>query len=173
MSSRFSSGDSSARINVAVFAAGFLTFVNMWCTQAILPVLAASFNVSQARTGLSVTAPLLATAMMAPVVGAISDRFGRKRFICGAAMLLPIPALLAAQAAGFEAFVAYRFLQGLMLPFIFTVTIGYIGEETAGPVTARLAGTYTSGAIFGGFSGRLISGAVTSGLGWRASFLVI
>jgi predicted MFS family arabinose efflux permease len=156
-----------------VLAAGFVTFVNMWCTQAILPVLAAAFHVPQARTGLTVTAPLLATACMAPVIGAISDRFGRKNFICGAAFLLLIPAILAARAPNLDAFILCRFAQGLMLPFIFTITIAYIGEETSGASTARLAGSYTSGAIFGGFSGRLISGVVTAGYGWRLSFVVI
>ncbi len=69
--------------------------------------------------------------------------------------------------------VLYRFTQGLMLPFIFAITIAYIGEETSGAATARLAGTYTSGAIFGGFSGRLITGLVTSMAGWRPAFLAI
>jgi len=177
MSSRSTSAIFSPKaglaLNIAVCAAGFVTFVNMWCTQAILPVLAAAFHVAQARTGLTVTAPLIATASMAPVIGAISDRFGRKKFICAAAFLLAIPAVLAAQAQSLEALVACRFLQGLMLPFIFTITIAYIGEETAGPVTVRLAGTYTSGAIFGGFSGRLITGVMTSAFGWRPAFFTI
>ncbi len=69
------------RLNIAAFAGGFATFINMWCTQALLPVLAAAFHVSEARTGLTVTAPLVATAVAAPVVGLISDRFGRKKFI--------------------------------------------------------------------------------------------
>jgi predicted MFS family arabinose efflux permease len=172
MSSR-SSSDDSKRLNIAVLAAGFLTFLNMWCTQAILPVLAGAFHVTQAQTGFSVTAPLIATSCMAPVIGAISDRFGRKNFICGAAFLLIIPTLLAAQARSFDAFVLYRFIQGLLLPFIFTVTIAYIGDESSGGQTARLAGTYGSGAIFGGFSGRLITGIVTSGYGWRPAFCVI
>jgi YNFM family putative membrane transporter len=172
MSSRFSSGGSS-HINLAVFAAGFATFVNMWCTQAILPVLAAAFHIAQAQTGLTVTAPLLATAGVAPVVGAISDRFGRKRFIVAAAFLLVIPTLAAAAAPTFGALVLARFAQGLTLPFIFTVTIAYIGDETAGGATARLAGTYTSGAIMGGFSGRLISGVITAGYGWRPAFCAI
>jgi predicted MFS family arabinose efflux permease len=154
-------------------AAGFVTFVNMWCTQAILPILATSFHITPARTGLSVTAPLLATACVAPVVGAISDRFGRKRFICGAAFLLLIPALIAARAQNFDVFVLCRFTQGLLLPFIFTVTIAYIGDETSGAVTARLAGSYTSGAIFGGFSGRMISGVMTQAFGWRPAFVTI
>jgi YNFM family putative membrane transporter len=169
MSSRFSSGGSS-HINLAVFAA---PFVNLWGTQAILPVLAAAFHIAQAQTGLTVTAPLLATAGVAPVVGAISDRFGRKRFIVAAAFLLVIPTLAAAAAPTFGALVLARFAQGLTLPFIFTVTIAYIGDETAGGATARLAGTYTSGAIMGGFSGRLISGVITAGYGWRPAFCAI
>jgi YNFM family putative membrane transporter len=160
-------------VDLAVFAAGFLTFVNLWCTQAVLPVLAAAFHVSQAQTGLSVTAPLIATACMAPVSGAISDRFGRKVFIICAAVLVLIPTLGAARATSFDMFVLSRFVQGLLLPFIFTVTIAYIGDETSGPTAARLAGSYTSGAIFGGFSGRLITGVVTSQFGWRPAFLVI
>ncbi len=173
MSSRSLGEDSSRRLNIAVFAAGFLTFVNMWCTQAILPVLAATFHIAQARTGLCVTAPLVATAMMAPAIGAISDRFGRKIFITSAALLLVIPGMLAAASSSFNEFVLCRFIQGLMLPFIFTITIAYIGDEAVGAAAARLAGTYTSGAIFGGFSGRLIAGVLTSWIGWRPGFVVI
>jgi predicted MFS family arabinose efflux permease len=161
------------RLNIAVFAAGFVTFVNMWCTQAILPQLAAAFRVSQAQTGLTVTAPLIATAMMAPLIGMISDRFGRRRLILGAAFLLILPTAFAASAASFPDLVIGRFAQGLMLPFIFTVTVAYIGDESTGGATAKLAGTYTSGAIFGGFSGRLISGLATQGFGWRAGLALI
>jgi predicted MFS family arabinose efflux permease len=160
-------------MNVAVMAAGIATFINMYCTQAILPVLAAAFHVAQAKTGLSVTAPLLATAMVAPIVGAISDRFGRKKLILGAAILLVIPTALAAEAHSFGMFVLWRFVQGLMLPFIFTVTIGYIGDETEGPMTARLAGIYMAGTITGGFSGRLITGLATQVFGWRGAMLCV
>jgi predicted MFS family arabinose efflux permease len=160
-------------LNLAVFAAGFATFINMWCTQSILPQIAAAFHVTQARTGLIVTAPLIATALMAPLIGAISDRFGRKNLIAAAAILLVIPTGLVADAQNFNTMVALRFVQGLMLPFIFTITIAYIGDETSGATTAKLAGTYTSGAIFGGFSGRLISGLVTAAANWRAALLAV
>ncbi len=160
-------------MNLAVVAAGFATFINMYCTQSILPVLATAFHVSQAQTGLSVTAPLLATAMVAPIVGAISDRFGRKRLILGAAILLVIPTFLAATASDFTMFVLWRFVQGLMLPFIFTVTIAYIGDETEGGMTARLAGIYMAGTITGGFSGRMITGVATQFLGWRGALMSV
>jgi MFS family permease len=166
-------GSTPFALNLAVFAAGFATFINMWCTQSILPQIAAAFHVPQARTGLIVTAPLIATALMAPLIGAISDRFGRKNLVLGAASLLVIPTALVADAQNFDTMIVLRFIQGLMLPFIFTVTIAYIGDETSGPATAKLAGTYTSGAIFGGFSGRLISGLVTAAANWRVALLAV
>jgi predicted MFS family arabinose efflux permease len=168
-----SAGTKTTALNIAVFAAGFATFINMWCTQSILPQIAGALRVSQASTGLIVTAPLVATAMMAPVIGAISDRFGRKNLVLGAALLLVVPTALVADAQNFHTMVLLRFIQGLMLPFIFTITIAYIGDETAGAATAKLAGTYTSGAIFGGFSGRLVSGLVTAADNWRAALLVV
>ncbi len=161
------------KVNLAVFAAGIATYVNMYCTQSILPELARAFHVSQAATGLTVTAPLLATALVAPIIGAVSDRFGRKSLILGAALLLVIPTALAATSGGFNSLVLWRFIQGLMLPFIFTVTIAYIGDETAGTASSKLAATYLSGAIFGGFSGRLITGLATAALGWRLALGVV
>ncbi len=175
MSSLSSNAGSSAgpRLTAAIIAAGFICFLNMWCTQAILPVLAAALHVSEGATGYTVTAPLLATAAMAPVAGILSDRFGRKRFIRGAALLLVIPTLLAACAPNLIFLVFCRFAQGLILPFIFTVTIAYIGEELDHAPALRLAGLYTSGSIMGGFSGRLLTGLITSWLDWRAAFIMI
>ncbi|HQU01928.1 MAG TPA: MFS transporter [Acetobacteraceae bacterium] len=104
--------------NLAVFAAGVVTFLNLYCTQAILTVLASQFHTSPLRTGLTVTTPLLAVAMIAPLIGAISDRFGRRRLIVSAAMLLILPTLLAATAQTLGQMILWRFLQGLLLPFI-------------------------------------------------------
>jgi len=156
-----------------VAAAGFGAFVNMWCTQPILSVLAVSLHASLAAINNTVTAPLFATALIAPFSGALSDRFGRKIFISGAAFLLIIPTLLAATAGNVTILTDCRFIQGLLLPFIFTVTIAYIAGELPGPAATRLAGTYMSGTILGGFSGRIVSGFVTEFFGWRAAFFAV
>lgn len=158
---------------LALVVAGFVTFVNMWCTQAILPVLAKGLHVSPALTGYTVTAPLVATAAMAPLIGMVSDRFGRRVFIRGAALLLVIPTVLAAFSTSLGMLIACRFAQGLLLPFIFTITIAYISDEMS-PINAmKMVGIYTSGTISGGFSGRVIVGFVTSLANWRVGFLVI
>lgn len=180
MSPQTLSGVSDAKLSIipkttalALVVAGFMTFLNMWCTQAILPVLAKGLHVSEAATGYTVTAPLIATAVMAPLVGMISDRFGRRLFIRGAALLLVVPTCLAAFVPNLSLLILCRFAQGLLLPFIFTVTIAYISDEMSPATAMRMVGIYTSGTISGGFSGRLIVGVVTSAWSWRAGFLVV
>lgn len=161
------------RVAIGAAAAGFGAFINMWCTQPILPVLADSLHAGLAATNNTVTAPLIATAMIAPFSGALSDRFGRKIFICGAAFLLVFPTLLCAMASGLPMLTACRFAQGLLLPFIFTITIAYMADEFSPAAATRLAGIYLSGTISGGFAGRLVSGFVTEFFGWRASFAAV
>jgi predicted MFS family arabinose efflux permease len=110
---------------------------------------------------------------MAPFVGSISDLLGRKRLIVAACSVLVIPTLLIATAASLEAMIAWRFVQGLMLPFIFTVTVAYIGDECPGPDGIRAAGVYAIGTILGGFLGRFVAGIAADDAGWRFAFVVM
>lgn len=163
--------ETGRRIGVA--AAGVTTFLNMYATQAILPELARGFSADLAATGLTVTAPLLAVAIVAPFVGSVSDRLGRKRLIVTAGVLLVLPTLAAAAAPSLAFLVFCRFVQGLLLPFVFTVTVAYIGDEVSGRAAIRLSGTYVSGTIFGGFLGRLTAGLMTAWAGWRVAFVLL
>ncbi len=157
----------------AVAIAGLSTFLNLYPPQAILPALAESFGVPSARTGITITATLLAVALVAPFVGSISDRLGRKRLIVGACFALALPTLLIPLAGSLEAMIALRFVQGLLLPFIFTVTVGYIGDEALGPESIRVASAYALGTIFGGFGGRFVAGVAAEFGGWRSGFVVL
>ena len=149
------------------------TFLNLYSTQAILPDLAGDFGASLPQAGLTLTATLLAVALMAPFAGAVSDALGRRRLILGASVALVAPTLLAAAAPGLDTLVLCRFLQGLLLPFIFAVTVAYIADECLGAEAVQVTGTYAMGTIFGDFLGRFMAGWTTQYLGWRASFLVL
>ncbi len=148
-------------------------FLALYWVQALLPTLAEDFHAPPASTGLTVTATLLAVSLVAPFVGSISDMLGRKRLIVGALWALVVPSLLAAAAPSLQALVLWRFVQGLLLPFIFTVSIAYIGDEAPGADGIRLAGTYSVGTIFGGFASRFVSGYTTALFGWRAAFVLL
>lgn len=149
------------------------TFINLYATQALLPTLARDFDTSLAHTGLTVTASLVAVAAVAPFVGGISDAWGRRRLILGAALLLVAPTLLAAFAPTLGMLILWRFVQGLLLPFIFAVTVAYIAEECPGPDAVRVTSAYAIGTIIGGFSGRFIAGWTAEYFDWRAAFYVL
>ena len=161
------------RRGVAVAIAGFCTFINLYTTQPLLAEFATEFGVPPRTAALTVTAPLLAVACVAPLVGSVSDALGRRRLIVGACAALVVPTLLAATARSFSGLLLWRFLQGLALPFIFAVTVAYIGEECPGAAGIRTTGHYAIGTILGGFSGRFLAGIVTQFAGWRAAFVLL
>jgi YNFM family putative membrane transporter len=77
----------------------------------------------------------------------------------------------AAFAADVEALIAWRFLQGLLLPAIFAVTVAYIGDEWPPAEVAGVAGVYVAGSSLGGFAGRFVPGLLDDLIGWRGAFL--
>jgi YNFM family putative membrane transporter len=80
---------------------------------------------------------------------------------------------MAAFAPTLSALIFWRFMQGLVLPPIFAVTIAYIGEEWPAHEATAAAGVYTSGASLGGFSGRFVTGILADLIGWRYAFVVL
>ena len=158
---------------VSVAIAGFCTFINLYAPQSLLPTLADAFDAPASQTGLTVTATLVAVAIVAPFVGGISDALGRRRLILPASLALVVPTTLAGLSPSLELLIFYRFLQGLLLPFIFAVTVAYIADECPGAEGVRATGIYSVGAIVGGFSGRFITGWTAHFLDWHASFLVL
>jgi YNFM family putative membrane transporter len=81
---------------VGVVVAGVITFLNLYSVQALLPTIAHDFGATVPHAGLTVTATLLAVALVAPFAGTISDRLGRKWVIVAAIAGLTAPTLLCA-----------------------------------------------------------------------------
>ena len=161
------------RRRAGVAAAGTLTFLNLYATQGLLPTFADAFGATITRAGLSVTATLLAVAIVAPFVGGISDALGRRRLILGASLVLVGPVLLSAVAPTLDIVILSRFLQGLVLPFVFAVTVAYVADECEGSDTARVTAVYATSGVVGGFLGRFLSGWITAYAGWRWAFVVL
>jgi MFS family permease len=103
----------------------------------------------------------------------VADRLGRKRVIVSSAFLLALTTLLAATAPTLWWLVFWRFLQGLVTPGVFAVTIAYVNDEWPPARAASAVGAYVSGTIIGGFSGRIAGGFIAEYLGWRWIFLIL
>jgi MFS transporter, YNFM family, putative membrane transport protein len=158
---------------LAVATAGFSTFLHLYAPQALLPQLAREFGVGAAQISAMITASTLAIALTAPFTGAVADVLGRKRLITTAMFAVTVPMIMATLSTDVGTIVAWRFVQGLLLPPIFTVVLAYVGDEWPPAEIAAVAGLYVSGSSLGGFCGRFIPGVLADLVGWRFAFLAL
>ena len=166
-------GLGSFRAVAAVCLCGIFAFLNLYVTQPLLPLLERIFQASKSAVGLTVSASTLGVALSAPILGALAEQMSRKRVIVASTLVLALPTLLAATSPGLHALIFWRFLQGLILPGVFAITITYIGEEWEHQAVPIVMSIYVSGTAFGGFLGRMIAGVAAERLNWRWSFLLL
>ncbi len=153
--------------------AGMCTFLGVYCTQPLLPLLRRLFQASELEVSLTVSATIFAVAVTAPIIGMIAERRGRKKVIVPSLFLLTIPTALAATSTSLHALILWRFAQGLFVPGVIAVMLAYINEEWAGRGVGRAMSSYVTGTVIGGFLGRFISGMVATHWHWRATFVVL
>ncbi len=168
------------RAVIAVTLAGIGVFLNLYATQPLLPLFEQIFHASKSEVGRTVSAATLGVALSAPFCGALAERVGRRKVIVLSIFLLALPTILAATASGLSQLVLWRFLQGLVMPGVFGVTIAYIAEEWPRHRVPQVMSIYVSGTVLGGFLGRIITGvAATYHLipfvapSWRNGFIAI
>lgn len=152
---------------------GVCAFLELYCTQPLLPSLAQIFHASKTGVSATVSAATLGVAISAPVFGALTERLPRKRVIVLSLVGVSLPTLLAATSASLNQLIFWRFLEGITLPGIFAVVVTYIGEEWPPQRLALTMSFYVSGTALGGFLGRLISGFLAERFNWRISFLTL
>jgi predicted MFS family arabinose efflux permease len=161
------------KATVATMLAGMCTFLNVYCTQPLLPLLRQTFHASELQVSLTVSATIFATALTAPFIGMIAERRGRKKVIVPALFLLALPTALAATSSSLGALIFWRFAQGLFVPGVIAVMLAYVNEEWAGRGVGRAMSAYVTGTVIGGFLGRFISGIIAAHWHWRTTFLVL
>lgn len=163
----------SLHLLLAVFLTGVFAFLQVYSIQSILPLLLKDLGSTEIQAGLAVGATIAGIALMSPFTGMLSDAYGRKRFISGSLLFLAFPTALLSWAQTIEQIIAFRFLQGLVIPGITVVLIAYIADEFKGQNLTRLMSLYVSGTVFGGFMGRFLTGHLSALSNWRSAFLIM
>lgn len=161
----------SRKAAAAVALCGVCAFLELYCTQPLLPLLARIFHASKTGVGMTVSAATLGVAISAPFFGAVTERLARKRVIVVSLLGVSIPTLLAATSTSLPQLIFWRFLQGIMVPGIIAVVVTYIGEEWPPDHVALIMSFYVSGTALGGFLGRISAGILADRFNWRVSFI--
>jgi MFS transporter, YNFM family, putative membrane transport protein len=155
-------------LTIALIA--FLTVVDLFAAQAILPSLAQHYQVTPAAMGFAVNASTMGMAAAGFAIALFSRRIHRRSGILVSLCVLAIPTALLAVAPDLPSFTVLRVVQGLCMASAFTLTLAYLGEECSAADAGGAFAGYITGNVASNLVGRLISAGVADHLGLAANF---
>jgi len=137
---------------------------------APLPDIIADFDLADSAAGLLVAAGSLPGIVIAPIVGLLADRYGRKRVLIPCLVIFGAAGVAAAFAPTFLVLLACRVGQGIGSAGLINLAVVLIADSWHGEERAKLIGQNAavltvSVALFPAFGGALAEAG-----GWRWSF---
>ena len=157
----------SRRLTVALFAGGIATFAELYAVQAVLPALAAEWNLSESTASLAVSVATGALALSVLPWAALGDRMGRAGAMRVSAVVAAVAGAALPLAPSFEVLLVLRAVAGVALGALPALAIAHLVARAPAGRVAGIGGLYIAGTTLGGLSGRVITGAVGGAAGWR------
>ncbi|HXZ68743.1 MAG TPA: MFS transporter [Alphaproteobacteria bacterium] len=167
---RMSQHAGDTRQTIVIGIIGFLTLVDLFAAQAILPTLVNTYHVTPGAMGLAVNASTLGMAIAGLVVSLISGGINRRRGIYLCLAVLAIPTTLLAFAPSLTVFAILRIVQGVFMATAFTLTMAYLAEECTASGAAAALAAYVTGGVASNLVGRLVAGFVANHFGLAINF---
>jgi MFS transporter, DHA2 family, multidrug resistance protein len=161
-----------AAVLAALIAVAGVANLNLSVANVALPDIGRAFDASQTQLNLVAVGYSLGLAASVLYLGALGDRYGRKRMLL-LGMGLSIPAsLLAGLAPSIEVLFVARLAGGLAAGMAFPTTLALITALWSGPARTKAIALWSG--IGGAISalGPLISGALLEGFDWGSVFLI-
>ena len=153
---------------------GFLTFSSVYTNIVISPVitqLAAEFGVTTGTAGLVAAAYGAPGILIAILSGPYSDRFGRKRFLVGGAMIMGVFTLLGSLVSSFGLLLILRACAGASV--IFPNVNATLGDNFPYRERGRAISTVIAFNTMASVVGIPIAGIVAEATSWRVSLALV
>lgn len=148
----------------------FLTVVDLFATQAILPSLTAHYAVSAAAMSAAVNASTLGMAVAGLLVALLGSGLNRRRGVITSLALLAVPTSLLAAAPDLATFALLRVAQGLCMATAFSLTLAYLGEHCSARAAAGAFAAYITGNVASNLIGRMLASAAVDQIGLAGNF---
>ena len=158
--------------NTVIGVTAFLTLVDLFATQAILPSLVERYHSTPGMVGLAVNASTLGMAISGLAVALLSTRIDRRLGILVSLTVLSVPTVLLAFAPSLAVFAVLRIAQGLCMSAAFTLTLAYLGERISAMDQASAFAAYITGNVASNLVGRLAAAAAAQYLGLSGNFFL-
>lgn len=157
---------------ICVVLAMSLGALSQTLVAAILPLIVADLGGFDRYTW-AATSYMVAATVAFPVVGSLSDVFGRRRFLMAGMTVFILGSLLVGMSASIEQVIAFRAIQGLGGGTVMTCC--YVAIADLFPPAER--GKYHGliGAVYGmaSVAGPVLGGVVADLISWEWAFLLI
>ena len=138
-----------------------------------LPSMAESFSASPSAVSMTIPVYLLAYGVAQPVVGSLSDSYGRRFLMLLGVSLYLIGSLLAAQAPSLAWLLAARALQGIGVAGPAVLTKAVLTDAFSGEERMQMANTMTIAWAVGPILSPVLGGYLEAAFGWTSSFLFL
>ena len=150
----------------------FLTLVDLFAAQAILPSLTRAYGVTPAEMGFAVNASTLGMAVAGIAIALLAGRIDRRRGIWISLACLAVPTMLLGTMPDLATFTALRIVQGVFMSAAFTLTMAYLAEHYSATDVASALAAYVTGNVACNLFGRLMSASLASSFGLEVTFFV-
>lgn len=157
-------------MNRALIVVGFIAFSTSLFMRAIDPVvpgISAEFGIPAADVALLATAFALPFAIVQPLLGPVSDFFGKTRLMMAGVGLLVIATLSGAFAPNFTWLLISRAVSGIAAGGIFPAGLAFVSDSVAVERRQVALGRYVAAAVSGNLTGAWAGGIVGDFTSWR------
>lgn len=155
---------------VFIFTVTLTGILNNTLITPAIPDILAEFGVSNESSGILVAAGSTAGVVVAPLVGLLADRFGRRVVLTSCLAIFGTFGLTAALAPTFPILLGARLLQGVGSAGLVNLAVVIIGDHWVGAERTKLIGRNASVLTVGLALMPIVSGAVTQAANWRVTF---
>lgn len=137
----------------------------------LVPDIVRDLDVGDGAAGIIISAVALPGIVMAPIVGVLADRLGRRRVLVPCLVAFGVAGVLVAAAPTFPLLLAGRFLQGIGAAGLINLAVVIIGDHWDGTERTRLIGRNASMLTVGLATFPLLAGGIAELSSWRIALL--
>ena len=161
------------RIFSVLFIAIFSTMLGLGIIGPLMPSFARDLGASGIWLGIFFASFSLSRAIFTPLIGRISDKKGRKRFIVIGLLIYTILSFLYILAQNIYSLSFIRFIHGLASAMVIPIAMAYIGETTKKGSEGKKMGFFSVAFYLGMGTGPLIGGILHDKYGMNAVFIAM
>ena len=163
-------GSSKNRAFLVVWIALFVSITGIAMVTPLLPVFAEDMGASGIWLGLAFSGFALSQIPLMPIVGRLSDRFGKKFFLQFGLLVYVITAVAYIWAPGYQILVIFRIFSGIGTAMVIPTAFAYVGELSPLGHEGRYMALFNIAMVAGMGIGPLLGGGVHDQFGMDASF---